>query len=204
MRLWLVRHGETQANADGLYSGITPTPLTERGIRHAAQVGEMLQAVTFDHIFCSELERAILTANLLLKPRTFTLHTSPLLNEMYFGDWEMRHHRDLQVEDNERYTAWCADWQNVAPGNGEKFADFSLRVASFIDQLGRFPTINNMLVVSHQGVLSLLIARLLGMPADSLWHFRLDQGAWSAIDVNDGYATLRVLNSRAVWQPEQR
>ncbi len=32
MRLWLVRHGETEANVAGLYSGHAPTPLTEKGI----------------------------------------------------------------------------------------------------------------------------------------------------------------------------
>ena len=35
MRLWLIRHGETQANVDGLYSGHAPTPLTARGIEQA-------------------------------------------------------------------------------------------------------------------------------------------------------------------------
>ncbi|WP_180295956.1 histidine phosphatase family protein, partial [Klebsiella pneumoniae] len=54
------------------------------------------------------------------------------------------------------------------------------------------------LVVSHQGVLSLLIARLIGMPAEAMWHFRVDQGCWSAIDINQKFATLRVLNSRAI------
>ncbi|STJ17357.1 alpha-ribazole-5'-phosphate phosphatase [Escherichia coli] len=59
-------------------------------------------------------------------------------------------------------------------------------------------TIRIFLVVSHQGVLSLLIARLIGMPAESMWHFRVDQGGWSAIDINQKFATLRVLNSRAI------
>jgi alpha-ribazole phosphatase len=40
------------------------------------------------------------------------------------------------------------------------------------------------------------------MPAASLWHFRVDQGTWSVIDIHDDFSTLRVLNSRAVWQAE--
>lgn len=35
MRLWLVRHGETEANVARLYSGHAPTPLTEKGISQA-------------------------------------------------------------------------------------------------------------------------------------------------------------------------
>lgn len=56
----------------------------------------------------------------------------------------------------------------------------------------------NILIFSHQGVLSLLIARLIGCRSRSMWHFRVDQGCWSAIDINQKFATLRVLNSRAI------
>ncbi len=57
MKLWLVRHGETEANVAGLYSGHAPTALTERGIRQAQTLGQRLHAVPFERVFCSELER---------------------------------------------------------------------------------------------------------------------------------------------------
>ena len=160
MRLWLIRHGETQANVDGLYSGHAATPLTARGIEQAQN-----------------------------------LHT---LQHDVFGDWEMRHHRDLMQEDAENYSAWCNDWQHAIPTNGEGFQAFSQRVERFIARLSEYQHYQNILIVSHQGVLSLLIARLIGMPAESMWHFRVDQGCWSAIDINQKFATLRVLNSRAI------
>ena len=202
MKLWLVRHGETEANVAGLYSGHTPTPLTTKGQRQAQRLGEMLQQVPFDHAMCSELERTQHTARLLLGERDIPLTANPLLNEMFFGDWEMRHHRDLQVEDKENYAAWCADWQHVAPTNGEGFPDFSRRVSDFASELAHYPY-QNLLIVSHQGVLSLLTARLLGMPTASMWHFRIDHGAWSVIDFTPEFTTLRVLNSRAIWLPDE-
>ena len=64
MKLWLVRHGETEANVAGLYSGHAPTPLTERGMMQARTLGQLLQAVTFDRVLCSELERTHITADL--------------------------------------------------------------------------------------------------------------------------------------------
>lgn len=57
MRLWLIRHGETQANVDGLYSGHAPTPLTARGIEQAQNLHTLLHDVSFDLVLCSELER---------------------------------------------------------------------------------------------------------------------------------------------------
>lgn len=199
MRLWLVRHGETEANVAGLYSGHAPTPLTERGIAQAQTLGTLLRNVPVDNVLCSELERARHTTQLILGDREVPVRNMPELNEMFFGDWEMRHHRDLAREDAENYVVWCNDWQNATPTNGEGFQAFSQRVERFIAQLADYKTCQNLLVVSHQGVLSVLIARLLSMPAAAMWHFRVEQGCWSAIDFCDNFAVLKVLNSRAVW-----
>ena len=199
MRLWLVRHGETEANVAGLYSGHAPTPLTERGIAQAQTLGTLLRNVPVDNVLCSELERARHTTQLILAEREVPVRNMPELNEMFFGDWEMRHHRDLAREDTENYAVWCNDWQNATPTNGEGFQAFSLRVERFIAQLDDYKMCQNLLVVSHQGVLSVLIARLLSMPAAAMWHFRVEQGCWSAIDFCDDFAVLKVLNSRAVW-----
>ncbi|MCS1418359.1 adenosylcobalamin/alpha-ribazole phosphatase [Citrobacter portucalensis] len=199
MRLWLVRHGETEANVAGLYSGHAPTPLTERGIAQVQILGTLLRNVPVDNVLCSELERARHTTQLILGDREVPVRNMPELNEMFFGDWEMRHHRDLAREDAENYAVWCNDWQNATPTNGEGFQAFSLRVERFIAQLADYKTCQNLLVVSHQGVLSMLIARLLSMPATAMWHFRVEQGCWSAIDFCDDFAVLKVLNSRAVW-----
>ena len=200
MRLWLVRHGETEANVAGLYSGHAPTPLTERGIAQAQTLGTLLRNVPVDNVLCSELERARHTTQLILAEREVPVRNMPELNEMFFGDWEMRHHRDLAREDAENYAVWCNDWQNATPTNGEGFQAFSQRVERFIAQLADYKTCQNLLVVSHQGVLSVLIARLLSMPAAAMWHFRVEQGCWSAIDFCDDFAVLKVLNSRAVWR----
>ncbi|HEY3590875.1 MAG TPA: adenosylcobalamin/alpha-ribazole phosphatase [Buttiauxella sp.] len=201
MKLWLVRHGETQANVDGLYSGISETSLTEKGIAQAEAVSIMLNNIAFDKVLCSELSRAQHTTQLILQQRNTHVVTEPRLNEMNFGDWEMRHHRDLQRQDAENYAAWCNDWQNVVPKNGEGFQLFYQRVSEFAASLPLLPKQENVLIVSHQGVLSLLIATLLNMPPTSLWHFVIEQGAWSSIEIQDGFTTLRTLNNRAIYTP---
>lgn len=202
MKLWLVRHGQTQANVDGLYSGISETPLTELGLTQAQAVGSMLGQVAFEKVLCSELGRAQHTTQLILQQRQIPVVTEPRLNEMNFGDWEMRHHRDLQRLDAENYAAWCNDWQNVIPKNGEGFQIFSQRVSEFARALSSQTEAENILIVSHQGVLSLLIATLLNMPPASLWHFIIEQGAWSYIEIRDGFTTLRTLNNRAIYSPQ--
>lgn len=83
MRLWLVRHGETEANVAGLYSGHAPTPLTERGIAQAQTLGTLLRNVPVDNVLCSELERARHTTQLILAEREVPVRNMPELNEMF-------------------------------------------------------------------------------------------------------------------------
>ena len=115
----------------------------------------------------------------------------------------MRHHRDLQREDAENYAARCADWQHAAPTNGESFQNFARRVSEFIPTLTDCRQPDHLLIVGHQGVLSLLTALLLQMPAAAMWHFPIAHGARSLLEIRDDFTTLRVLNSRAVWQPQE-
>ncbi|MCT4700709.1 adenosylcobalamin/alpha-ribazole phosphatase [Enterobacteriaceae bacterium H20N1] len=200
MKLWLVRHGQTRANLDGVYSGISETALTELGVNQALAVGQMLRGVAFDKVLCSELGRAQHTTRLILQQRDIPAIAEPRLNEMNFGDWEMRHHNDLQRDDAENYAAWCSDWQNVIPTNGEGFQRFVQRVSEFSDAIKTSQDKDgNILIVSHQGVLSLLIATLLNMPPASLWHFVIEQGTWSALEIHSGFVTLKTLNSRAEY-----
>ena len=84
MRLWLIRHGETQANVDGLYSGHAPTPLTARGIEQAQNLHTLLHDVSFDLVLCSELERAQHTARRVLSDRQHPVQIIPATQRNVF------------------------------------------------------------------------------------------------------------------------
>ncbi|WP_413740989.1 adenosylcobalamin/alpha-ribazole phosphatase [Sodalis sp. RH15] len=191
MNLYLVRHGETQANYDGVYCGLSDLPLTQNGRWQAQHVAWQLAEVPFEMIAASALRRTRETANILrphLEPQC-----SPEWNEMAFGEWELRHHHDLRREDPERYRAWCDDWRHTVPPGGEGFQEFSRRV---VDATARLTgeQAGNILLVAHQGVLSILLATLLGLPPDAMWHFRFRQNAFSQVTLTDGFCVLTCLN----------
>ena len=89
--------------------------------RSGARARRTAAPAPFDKVFCSEQARTGTTADLLLGDRAIPRERHPALNEMFFGDWEMRHHRDLQREDAENYAARCADWQHAAPPTAKAF-----------------------------------------------------------------------------------
>lgn len=63
----LCRHGESTANADGLFTGVLDVSLSERGRREAIEAGQLLRdsGLSFQHAYCSELARAWQTAEIL-------------------------------------------------------------------------------------------------------------------------------------------
>ena len=210
MRLFLVRHGQTEANLRGVFCGLTDVALTPLGVEQAGDVAGWLADVAFADGVSSQLLRARHTADIVLAGHPLNVGINDQLNEMNFGEWEMRHHHDLQREDPDAWAAWVADWQQASPTGGESFIQFSDRVESVVQSLlstnshqtNRHD--NNQLLVAHQGVLSLMLARLLAMPAAAMWHFHFEQGAYSVLEIHDGFVTLCAFNSRAAWQPVPR
>ncbi|MET1684200.1 adenosylcobalamin/alpha-ribazole phosphatase [Yersinia enterocolitica] len=210
MRLFLVRHGQTEANLRGVFCGLTDLALTPLGVEQAGDVASWLADVAFADGVSSQLLRAWHTADIVLAGHPLNADINDQLNEMNFGEWEMRHHHDLQREDPDAWAAWVTDWQQASPTGGESFIQFSDRVESVVQSLlstnshqtNRHD--NNQLLVAHQGILSLMLARLLAMPAAAMWHFHFEQGAYSVLEIHDGFVTLRAFNSRAAWQSAPR
>ncbi|CNG67345.1 alpha-ribazole-5'-phosphate phosphatase [Yersinia enterocolitica] len=210
MRLFLVRHGQTEANLRGVFCGLTDLALTPLGVEQVGDVASWLADVAFADGVSSQLLRARHTADIVLAGHPLNADINDQLNEMNFGEWEMRHHHDLQREDPDAWAAWVTDWQQASPTGGESFIQFSDRVESVVQSLlstnshqtNRHD--NNQLLVAHQGILSLMLARLLAMPAAAMWHFHFEQGAYSVLEIHDGVVTLRAFNSRAAWQSAPR
>src|SRR5215469_2797121 len=88
MRLILVRHGETVLNASGRFSGQLDTPLSARGRRQVALVGQCLAATALDAVVASDLRRARATAHAIAARHGLSVDIDPHLRERSFGTWE--------------------------------------------------------------------------------------------------------------------
>lgn len=66
MNLYVVRHGEVLSNVKGIISGCNDEKLTEKGIIQASEVQSKLQDIKFDIVYCSPVERAKQTANIIV------------------------------------------------------------------------------------------------------------------------------------------
>ena len=85
---YIVRHGETQQNADRIIQGHLDTVLNENGITQAKKLEEMLTETMFDNAFSSDLKRAHQTAKLIVSKKNLEIETDNLLREIKLGKYE--------------------------------------------------------------------------------------------------------------------
>lgn len=216
MELYLVRHGETDWNLAHKYYGITDIPLNNTGICQAKEVGEILNNIEFDVIYTSPLIRAIDTCNYIAEQNKSTtmdlkVKIEPKLMEQNLGYFEGYTYKELQTIFPKELKLWDMDYRS-APHGGECFQVFYERIKKFcleelqlyylkvkhqmnMESLKKLDK-RRVLVVSHMSVLRCMMVILLKMKEDSIWNFTFEQGSYSKIDIEDGYAIIKKINQR--------
>ena len=84
--IYLVRHGETEENARGVFQGQTPGTLSKLGIEQAVAARPAVAALEFDAVLCSDLKRCMDTANIILEGIDCEIIKEPLLRERDLGN----------------------------------------------------------------------------------------------------------------------
>ena len=69
MKLYIVRHGESETNRKGLWTGWLDVALTDKGIADAERVRDTLRGIKFDKVYSSDLQRARVTCEIALPGR---------------------------------------------------------------------------------------------------------------------------------------
>lgn len=194
MQLYLVRHGATVVNEKGLYQGWTDAALTETGKRQCELVKEKLSRVKFDTVISSPLERAVSSAQIIAGiPRNYII-TNEALKEINFGAWEGLSFCEAEQKYPAEGRAWCTDWINCGPPQGENFAVFYQRVVVGLEQIINCYPGKTVLLVSHDGTLRCIINRLLDLPTEAFWRFSFEFGCYSKLEINQGITVLKKIN----------
>lgn len=131
--LYILRHGQTEWNAEGRMQGALNSPLTAQGEREAARQGAILQGLDLAgfQFICSPQGRAVQTAGIALSRVADFILTDPRLAEITVGEWSGRLRDELPMEDvPEPYMAQY----EAAPG-GEGLAGVKRRATAFLADL---------------------------------------------------------------------
>lgn len=166
--LYLVRHGETEINAQGRFNGGgVDSPLTAKGINGAHDLHDLLAKVHFNRIYVSPLHRAISTEQIVAGPdKAFTIE--PRLREMALGDWDGHVLGNLATGQqfiNYRHHLLEWDYQAV---HAESYQSLVKRAgAALTDAANSVAPDGKALIVSHGIVTTVLANVLTGVPLNN-------------------------------------
>ena len=178
LELWLIRHGETDWNAQYRIQGQQHNALSERGVRQARRLGRRLAGEHFDTLYCSDLKRTVQTAELAFPERTFTFDKR--LREISRGVLEGQLGSDLVGGQRDVYTRMQRDVLNIRPPGGENYRDLAARVVPWLESL---PASGRVVAVTHGGVIYTLLHHVVGVAWAADWRFSAD---------NTGITRLRI------------
>ncbi len=157
-KIHLIRHGLTQHNLDGIYSGRNDVPLCQDGINQLLQMKAEYKYPQADVVFTSPLPRCIETAKLLypdIKPIEING-----LTEYNFGEFDGQTAEVLH-EKQPLFDRWLKGEKNIQPPFGESNEEFAQRVCScfvkIMDGILKTGT-DNVVIITHGGVISTLMA----------------------------------------------
>lgn len=198
LNVYLIRHGETQWNADGnRYCGRTDIPLTEKGIYQARQLHSQLKNIQLNKIYSSPLQRAVQTAKIATGENS--IYTDERIIEVDFGSWEGKTREEFTKENPDSWNRWVENPENTRAGDtGESAAIVVDRVGKFFDSVLKEIPSGNVLVVGHNGINRLFLSYKLGMELKNYRRLLQENASITmfSLDPANGELTLRLLNSR--------
>ncbi|RYZ66852.1 MAG: histidine phosphatase family protein [Proteobacteria bacterium] len=185
-RLYLVRHGATQASAEDRFAGAIDVELSAEGLSQAHSLGARLRDVPLAAVYSSPMKRTLATAHELADPQGVPVHALDAFREIAHGHWENRARRDVEREFADEYKRWEQDPYTFAPAEGETGLSVVARAFPALrDAITAHPG-EHVAIVSHKATIRLMLCALLGMDARGYRdHLDLSPASLTVLDFKD-------------------
>ncbi len=167
MKLYLVRHGQTEKNKYGLVQGQTEADLSLKGIEDAKKLQDLISSLNIDVVISSPLRRAIDTARIITDNK-YPINIDDRIIERNWGMCE-----GVSIENVDTVKCWNF-YINTCENKIEKVQDFMKRLSEFLEDIRIKYSDKNVLVVTHSAVLRGMHYLINGIP---------DDGDMSKIDI---------------------
>lgn len=192
--IYLLRHGQVASHEKGRrYIGWTDIALTDAGQEQAAMWAEFFSGSGLCAIHSSDLSRCMDTAQIIGKALEIPVTATPAFREIHLGQWEGIGFDEIKASQPERFHARGRRIADFRPPDGESFEDLAARAWPELDALSTQRT-GPILIVTHAGVIRVILCRILGMPLANLFRIAIDPGGLVIIGEHAGQYQLRTMN----------
>lgn len=191
--IYLLRHGDI--GSEKRYIGKTDICLSPVGERQIRELRKKITTLKFDLLYASPLLRCRQTAGRLELDQP--IHYDERLREIDFGAWEGKTFAEISATDPHGVAQWSEGDTDFNFPEGEKIGDFRRRITAFGHKLHTISG-QNILIISHGGVIRHLICNLLHLPYEKYLIFQIDYGRISHVQLFREGGILAGLNRRGV------
>ncbi len=165
-KLYLVRHGETVWNVEDKMQGVKDSPLTEKGIEHARQLGKSFKnlSISIDKIYSSDLGRAFDTAVLIGKTLNIDICKDERLRERNMGIFEGCSWDYVREHYPEEFAKTVSEDNDYRIPEGETKSEYVEKISSFLDYIAKNHEGEKILAVTHRGFINFVLRIVLSIP----------------------------------------
>jgi len=181
-------------NSAERYWGRSDVKLSAAGIEQAEKLCDRLAVEKIDAVYSSDLERALVTAEIIASSHQLAVITCAELREVNFGQLEGLTFSEISRLYPEVAKLWAERSTKLKYPGGESLVKFNNRVSKFLSSLDKHAVEETILVVAHAGVLRTLVCQLLGIDPQRRWQIRLDLASLSIMETHQQGAILSLLN----------
>lgn len=188
--LILVRHGESEWNAKGVWTGLTDISLSEKGRGEARTAGSLLKDVRIDIAYTSSLIRAIQTLDEIKKIlglNNLLTISNKALNERDYGQFTGKNKWEIEEEfGKEKFFEIRRSWDSPIP-DGETLKDVYNRAVPYYKQeiLPKLMNGKNVLISAHGNSLRALVKYLENISDDDISKLEIATGEIYVYEINN-------------------
>lgn len=123
--VYVIRHGQTVLNKENKFRGNANPPLNSVGTKQAETLAELFKSIDISHIFCSDKQRAVKTAEILASAKKIPIHKSESLRALNIGDFSGKPRTKESEAELQKYL----DSPDTEIPGGESLNEFKSRIA---------------------------------------------------------------------------
>ena len=195
MNIYLLRHGDCATDGIKRYVGQIDYPLSDRGTQQARAWQGFLTAHVPDRIVCSDLTRTVQTAENACAHVPVRIESDPSFREISLGEWEGVRRQEIRKRFPDAYEERGNDLAGFRPPGGESFLDVQTRVVpAFNDLCAGADPAHTVVLVTHAGVIRVLLCHILGMDLQRMFTLGVDYARMTHLERHNKGWVVRSMN----------
>ncbi len=184
--VYLMRHGESDFNREGLFRGTLNVPLNEHGRLQAEALGRALAKVDITAVYSSPLARALDTAHAVALPHDLEVEVDDAFRNINLGQWQGKRKVDIARSYPEDWRLWTTVPEQFLPPGGESVGEVQERAwAGLVALTKRRHRDETIAVITHRSVIKTLLGAVLGLKQGYFWKFYLDPASYCRLTYRD-------------------